>query len=164
MHQKKARNLLVVASNLLEQRFQLVEQGQHQPRFGARRTPTIGLQKARPLEVHRHPLGPPSSLLGYLACLSTAARSSAVAARVLLQGGIGAQEFQRRGLVQLAEQVQNNGVVGFEAGRELVDQASLHLDQRILVAGQGFDLLNLLTVGIEPTQILEVGTPSLASK
>ena len=161
VHQKKARNLLVVASNLLEQRFQLVEQGQHQPRFGARRN-LIGLQ-ARPLEVHRHPLGRQlrswiPGLFEYscqVLCRSGASR---------LQGGIGAQEFQRRGLVQLAEQVQNNGVVGFEAGRELVDQASLHLDQRILVAGQGFDLLNLLTVGIEPTQILEVGTPGFGQQ
>src|SRR6266568_631157 len=35
MDQKKALNLLVVLSNLLDKRFQLVNQGQHQARFGA---------------------------------------------------------------------------------------------------------------------------------
>src|SRR5579885_682913 len=44
MTQKKAGDLLVVVGNLLEQRFQLGHQSQHQPRFGAGRD-LIGVQR-----------------------------------------------------------------------------------------------------------------------
>src|SRR6266581_5584106 len=59
MHHKKAFDLLIIVSNLLEQRLQLVDQCQHQPRFGACRD-RVGLQ-TRLLELCRHLLG---SLLG----------------------------------------------------------------------------------------------------
>jgi hypothetical protein len=112
MTQKKAFHLLVVVSNLLEQRRQLLHRGS-----------ASGLQR-----------------------------------------WIGAQERQRRGLVQLAEHLQGHRVIGFEASRELVDQARLHLDQGVLVAGQGLEFLDLLAVGVQSAQVLEVGTPGFGQQ
>jgi len=43
------------------------------------------------------------------------------------------QKQQRRALLQLAKESQSDRIVSFEAGRELIDQASLHLHQRILI-------------------------------
>jgi hypothetical protein len=155
MPQKKAFDLLVIVSNLLEERFQLVYQGQHQPRFGARRD-RVGLQ-ARLLEL-------PSQVLGGFAgpwipgLFQQGCQIFDRGRAGRLQGGIGAQKRERRGLLQLAEQFQNDGVIRFETSRELVDQAGLHVDQSILVARQRFELLDLFTVRIESAQILEIGS------
>ena len=156
MTQKKALNLLIVVSNLLEKRFQLVYQGQHQPRFRAGRD-CVGLQ-TRKLETRNN-----------LLCFWPGSRISGLfehRSHPLLRGGanclqrrIGAQECKARGLLQLAEQLQHNRVIRFEASDELVDQASLHLDQCILVSGQGFEFLDQFAIGVEPTQVLEVGAP-----
>ena len=151
MTQKKALNFLVVVGNLLEQRFQLGDQGQHQPRFGARGD-LRGLQR-RLLQVRDELLGflPGARVAGLLEQrrqLLHRGRASG------LQCRIGPQERQGRGLLQLAEHREGHRVIGFEASRELVDQARLHLDQGVLVAGQGLEFLDLLAIGIEPAQIL----------
>jgi hypothetical protein len=142
--QKKALDLLVVGGTLLEQRFHLVEQGQHQPRCGACRD-LIGVQTSQ------------REGLDDLLCFLFGPRISGPLeqrSQVLHRGGAsclhsrrGTQEGERPGVLQLAEHFEGDRVIGFEAGRELVDQAGLHLDQRVLVAGQGFELLDRLTVG-----------------
>jgi len=81
-----------------------------------------------------------------------------------LQCRIGAQEGERRGLVQFAEHFQRDRVIRFEAGRELVDQPGLHLNQCILVARQGFEFLDLFAVRVEPAQILEVSAPGFGQQ
>ena len=154
MHQKKALNLLIIVSNLLHQGFQLVEQRHHQPRFGASRH-RVRLQ-ARLLELCSHLLG--GQLGSGIPGLFQQGRQIFHRGRAsCLQGGIGPQKFQCRGLLQFAEQFQSDGVVGFETSRELVDQAGLCPNQCILVARQGFDLLDLLAIRVEPTQIRKVG-------
>ena len=50
--------------------------------------------------------------------------------------GIRLQKGQGRRLLQRAPQLQGHWVIGFETGGQLIDQASLHLDQTVLVAGQ----------------------------
>ena len=62
-------------------------------------------------------------------------------------------------MVQFAEKGQGHRVICLEAGSELVEQASLHLDQSILIAGQ---FLDQFTSGVEPTQISKVA-PGLQS-
>ena len=113
MHQKKAFDLLVVVRNLLEQRFELVQQRHHQSCFGARRH-RIRLQ-SRLLEARGELV---SSLLSSgIPGLFEQGRQLFDRRRAgRWQGGIGPQELQRRGLLQLAEQVQGNRVVGFETG------------------------------------------------
>lgn len=74
----------------------------------------------------------------------------------LLRGRIGLQEDQGGALLQLGEQLQSHGVVVLEASRQLIDQSRLHLDQRILITGQGFEFLHELTVGLQATQIGKV--------
>jgi hypothetical protein len=161
MDQKKALNLLVVLGNLLEQGLQLVYQGQHQPRFGPR--DDLGSLQAGLLEVL-------DDLLCFLAgtrisgLLEHSSHLRRLGGASGLQRRIGAQEHERRGLLQLAEDFQCDRVIGFEASGELVDQASLHLDQGILVAREGLELLDLLAVGVEPVQILEVSTPGFGQQ
>ncbi len=156
MTQKKAFNLLVVVSNLLEQRVQLGDQSQHQPGFRARGD-LSGLQR-RLLQVRDDLLGflPGSRISGLLEQRRQLLHRGSASS---LQRRIGAQERQRRGLLQLAEHVEGHRVIGYASSRELVDQARLHLDQGVLVARQGLEFLDLLAVGIESAQILEVGTP-----
>src|SRR5581483_4164515 len=47
------------------------------------------------------------------------------------------------------------------AGRELVEQAGLHLDRSILVTGQLFEFGDQFTVWVEAAQIREIGPPGL---
>jgi len=153
MDQKKTLDFLVIVSNLLEKRFQLVYQSQHQPRFGAR-CDRVGLQ-ARLLEMLDDASSsfPGPWILGLFQQGGQFLHRSRASG---LQRRIGAQECERRRLLQLAEQCQHDWVVGYASGGKLVDQAGLHVDQRVLVARQGFEFLDLFTVGIEPTQILEI--------
>jgi hypothetical protein len=161
MDQKKAFNLLVIVSNLLDQGVELVKQRHHQPRFGTRHR--LGGVKARLLESLGHLLG---GLAGpWILGLFEQGRQILCRGRTgRLQGRIGSQEFERRVLLQLAEQFQRDGVVGYASGSELIDQPGLHLHQAILVTGQRFEFLDLFAIGIEPTQILEVGTPGFGQQ
>ncbi len=71
----------------------------------------------------------------------------------LLGGRKRLQKEQRRALVQLGEQLQSRRVVRFEAGRQLVHQPGLTLDQAVLVAGQGFEFSDQGTVMLQSPQI-----------
>ena len=82
----------------------------------------------------------------------------------MLRRGIGPQKSQRRRLIELAEQGQSHRVIGFETGGELIEQARLHLDQSILVAGQFFQLLDQLAVRVEPMQVGKVRTSGLGQQ
>ena len=70
------------------------------------------------------------------------------------------QKEQSRALLQFGKQGQGHRVVRFETGSELVHQTRLHLDQRILVTGQGFELGNFVAIRSQATQFGEVGAPS----
>src|SRR5436305_10488427 len=59
----------------------------------------------------------------------------------------GLQKDQGRVLVQLREKREGGRIEVFEAGRQLIDQARLHLDQGVLFARQGFQLLHLWALG-----------------
>jgi hypothetical protein len=61
-----------------------------------------------------------------------------------LQGGRGLQKGQSRTRLQLGEEIQSDGIVGFETGSELVHQVRLHLNQGILIAGEGFEFSDFL--------------------
>ena len=161
MGQKKGVNLLVILSNLLDQWQELVHQNQHQARFGAGRH-RIGLQM-RLMHALHDLLGNATGVrmsrltqdLPDLLCRSVHRR---------LWGGVGVQEQQSAPLVQFPKQLQSHWVIGFETGRQLIDQTGLHLDQAVLVAGQGFELRYLLTVRDEPVQIRQVGSSSFGKQ
>src|SRR5438270_13448863 len=53
----------------------------------------------------------------------------------------------------LREKREGGRIEVFEAGRQLIDQARLHLDQGVLVARQGFQLLHLWALGPQTAQI-----------
>lgn len=161
MAQKKALDLLVRVGNLLEKRLQLVSQGQHQPRFGACRH--LGGMQTRLLEM----LG---ECLGFLSgsrisgLLEESGQFLHRGSASCLQSGIDVQKRQSRGLLHLAKQLQSDRVIRFEASRELIDQAGLHVDQSVLITCQGFALLDRFAVRIEPTQIREVSTPGFGQQ
>jgi hypothetical protein len=131
MGQKKGLNLLVILSNLFNQRAQLTHQNQHQARFGAGRH-RIGLQMGLMHALH--------DLLGN----ATGVRMSRLTQDLpdllcrsvhrLLWSGVGLQEQQGALLLQFRKHIQGHWVVGYASGRELIDQARLHLDQRSLIA------------------------------
>src|SRR6266571_3399647 len=161
MGQKKGVNLLVVLRNLLDQRQQLTHQRQHQPRFGARgdgiRLQVRLMHLLENGDRHHFRIG--------MLCLSEDLldlfqRSG----HRFLWSGVGLQEQQRALLVQFRKQLQGHGVIGFEAGRELIDQARLHPDQGILIAGEQFQLSNLLAVWSEAVQIGQVRTPGFGQQ
>ncbi len=60
-----------------------------------------------------------------------------------LRSWIRLQKHQRRALLQFAEEMQSNRVVRFQTSGELIHQAGLPLDQRILVTSQGFEFRDL---------------------
>jgi len=62
--------------------------------------------------------------------------------------------------VQLAEQLQGHGVVRFQAGRELIDQPRLRLDQAVLIARKHFKFGHEGTVRRQAAQVSQVATPS----
>ena len=78
--------------------------------------------------------------------------------------GIGLQEQQGTLLLQFGKQLQGHRVIGFEASSELIDQPRLHLDQRILIAREQFELGNLLAIWREAMQIGQVRTSGLGQQ
>jgi len=70
-----------------------------------------------------------------------------------------AQEGQRRALVQLAEQLQGDGVVRFQARRELVDQPRLGLDQAVLVTREHLELGDEGAVRRQAPQVGQIAAP-----
>ena len=155
MRQKKGRNLLILGGNLLDERDQLADQRQHQTRFGTggdRISLQVGLLKRlpnlprdlggvgmMPLTEHRFNLCHRSSL----SCL---------------RGGIHLQEDQRRVLVQFRKELQRHRVVRFKASCQLVDQARLTLDQRILVTAERFEFSHQRTIRFQSPQVSQVGS------
>lgn len=73
-----------------------------------------------------------------------------------LGSGIELQEVQGRRLLDFTKEVQCYRVVGYASGRQLIDQARLHLDQTILIPGQGFQFGNQRAIGFQSSQISEL--------
>ena len=73
-----------------------------------------------------------------------------------IQGRIDPQKGQGRALLKFTEEVEDDRIVGFEAGRELFHQAGLHLNQGILVTSEDFEFCNRLAVGLQMVQLCEV--------
>src|SRR5258708_36882544 len=158
MGQKKGLNLLVILSNLCDQRQQLTHQRPHQARFGARGH-DIGLQVGllQPLDN----LGGDDRWVGMLCASEDLLDLFRRSCHRCLWGGIGLQEQQGALLLQFRKQLQGHRVIRFETGRELIDQARLHLDQGILIARKQFELGNLLAVWSEAVQIGQVRSSGL---
>lgn len=154
MAQKKALDLLIIVLNLGEQRLQLSYQGQHQPRFRA--SEYLGSLQTRLVEQA-------DQFFGFLSrprisvVLEQGGQILDRGRACSLEGGIGAQKSQGGGLLEFSKQIQGKRVIRFKTGGELIHQAGSHLDQRILVAGEGFQFLDQLTVRLESAQILEIG-------
>ena len=153
MRQKKAFNFLVIGCNRVDDGGQLLHQGQHQAGFGARGN---GIR----LQLGAMHLLPDRLRLGFRTGKASGLQHGqdlcVTGGLGSFQGGIGLQEGERCGLVQLGEQLQRDGVVGFEAGRKLIEQSRLHLDEAILVAGQLLEFLHQRTVGLQAPQLIEI--------
>src|SRR5450755_120734 len=160
-YQKKAFDLLVVVSNLTHQRLQLVQQRQQQPRLGAGGD-LIGREMGLPKQFNE--------ILGFalrtriVSLLEQGGQFRNCGLARLLRCWVRAQKSQRTGLFHLAEGDQPRRVIRFEAGGELVEQTGLRLDQGVLVAGQFFQFLNQLVIGLEPMQVSKVRTSRLGQQ
>jgi hypothetical protein len=55
-------------------------------------------------------------------------------------------------------------VVGYASGGELIGQSGLHLHQGILVVGQLLQFLDQLAIGVETTQVGEIGSSRLSQQ
>ena len=163
MSQKKGADRLIVAGNLLDHHQQLLDQREHQARLGThddRAGDQLGtVQLLEDLGGHLRS--------GWYAC---PLRNVAVMLfqRSGLRGlgrGIRLQKHEGGALLQLGKQVQGRRIVLLEASRQLVHQARLRLDQRILIAGERFQLGH---GGDYPAPVGAVppgqGDPVLASK
>ena len=161
MGQKKGVDLLVIVGDLLNQGQQLADQGQQQARFCPHRG-SSGLQ----LRLRE--------LLNHGECRRRCLRMSALfeqgpdlinrCSSCLLWGGIGLQENQRAFLLHLPKQLQRHGIIRFQASRDLIDQACLHLDQGSLITGQHFQLGHLFAIWGQTMQISKVSTPSFGQQ
>ena len=154
--QKKAFDLLIVTGNRLHHRQELADQYQHQARFGARRH-LVCLQRGlveRREQLRRHWPRP-----GMACLLENTGELFHRGSTGRLERRVGLQEAQGRQLLQLAYEVQGDGVVRFEAGGELVHQAGLHLDQAVLVPCQRFEFSDQRTIRFQAPQIGELGAP-----
>src|SRR5579863_5698645 len=153
MGQKKVSNLLVIGGDLLDQWQELGCQSQHQSRLGARGN-RISMQ------------------LWLMQCLTDLCRDFA-RRRVprlfedardfldrslsrCLKRGIGLQENQGRALLQFAEELQGNWIVGFQAGSQLIDHPRLTLHKAILIASQHFQFLDNGTIRSQFPQIRQI--------
>ena len=156
MGQKKGVDLLVIGGNLLNQRQQLADQSQHQAQFRAGRD---GISCQMGLMQGLHDLGRHflrtrmSSVFEHRSDLFARGTSRC------LGRWVGLQKDERGSLLQLAQQAQCHGIVVFETGCELIDQARLHLNQRILVAGERFQFLHRFAVRSQSAQIGKVRSP-----
>jgi len=81
-----------------------------------------------------------------------------------LGGGIGLQKDEGGALLQLGKQVQGGRVVLLEASRQLVHQAGLGLDQRILIAGECFQLLHEGAIRLQATQFCQLQAADLGQQ
>ncbi len=161
MGQKKGSNLLVILSDLLQQRQQLTNQGQHQTRLG-----TDGDRVSLQLWLLQLLDDVQSSLagLGMLGLLEHLVDLLNRSCCRLLRSGVGLQEQQRAWLVQFAKKIQDHRIIRFETGSELIDQACLHLDQGILIAREQFQFGHWLAIWSQPVQIGQVGTAGLGQQ
>jgi hypothetical protein len=66
------------------------------------------------------------------------------------------QEVQGGALLQFGKQRERYGIIGFEAGGQLVHQARLHLDQAVLVARERFEFGHQRTIRLQAPQIGEL--------
>ena len=142
-----------VLGNLVHQWLQLGQERQHQPRFGARGDGIRGevrLLKGLPDgRSHRFRTGVPSGFERLQEVFH--GRSTGGLGR-----GIGPQEGDGRSLVQFAEQVERDWIVGLETGGELVEKAGLTLNQAVLVARQGLEFLEERAIWGQAPQIGQV--------
>src|SRR5260221_9110277 len=81
-----------------------------------------------------------------------------------LQGWIREQEGQGERLLQLGEQLEGDRVVRLKAGRQLIAQPRLALNQSILVAGERLEFLDQGAVRRQASQVVQVTTPRLGQQ
>ena len=161
MGQKKGGNLLIILSNLREPWQQLTHQRPHQTRFRAGGH-DISLQVwlMHPLDN----LGGDDRRVGMPGASEDLLDLFGRSCHRCLWGGIGLQEQQGALLLQFRKQLQGHRVIRFETGRELIDQAPLHLDQGILIAREQLQLGNFLAVWRETGQIGQVRPSGLGQQ
>jgi hypothetical protein len=132
--QKKRGDLLIVGRDLLQQWQQLSDQRQHQARLRAKRDGISHQMRWLPRLVDlwgtQLRAGMPSLPERLRQLLERGGRSAP-------RGGIGLQKDQGGLWLELGEQLQSRRIRRLQAGGQLLDQARLQRDQRVLIAGQG---------------------------
>ncbi len=161
MTQKKGADGLVIAGDLLDHHQQLFDQREHQARLGThddRARHQLGTVQ------FRHDLGSHAPRVGMLASPQGGRDLLHRGGQRGLRGGIGLQKHQRGTLLHLGKQVQGRWVVLLEAGRQLVDQARLRLDQRILIARERFQFVHRGAIGLQAAQLGQVEATGLGQQ
>ena len=162
MAQKKLLDLLIIGRDLLYQGQELNDQGHRQARFcpgGDRIGSQAGLMQLRE-ELGGHFRG--RGVASRLEDLADLLNRSCLCC---FQGGVGLQKHQSRALLQLGKEVQGDGRIGFQAGRQLIDQAGLRLNQAILITRQpAFRSAIFSLSGVSRCKSAKSARPVLASK
>ncbi len=162
MAQKKLLDLLIIGSDLLYQGQELNNQGYRQTRFcpgDDRISSQAGLMQLRE-ELGGHFRG--RGVASRLEDLADLLNRSGLCC---FQGRIGLQKQQSRALLQLGKEVQGDGIIGFQAGRQLIDQAGLRLNQAILITRQpAFRSAIFSLSGVSRCKSAKSARPVLASK
>ena len=158
MRQKKGADGLVIAGDLLDHHQQLFDQREHQARLGThgdRASHQLGtVQFRNDLGSHAPGVGVLSGAQGGRDLLDRGGHGG-------LRGGIGLQKQQGGTLLHFGKQVQSCRVVLLEASRQLVHQARLRLDQRILIAGERFQLSHGGAIGLQSAQFRQIKATQL---
>jgi len=153
MPQKKGADGLVIASDLLDHDQQLLDQRQHQARLGTH--DDLACHQLGTVQF-RNDLGSHPPRVGMFACAQGGRDLLKRGSQRGLRRGIGLQKQQGGALLQFGKQLQGRRVVLLEAGCQLVHQARLRLDQRILIAGERLQLLHRVAIRGQAAQFRQV--------
>src|SRR6266567_131284 len=151
--QKKAFDLLVVGRNLFHHRQELADQCQQQACF---RTCSDSISDQMGLMQLLNDLGARLFRLGISGCFQDGCDLLGGSRHRLLRCRESLQEPQRRTLLYFVEKGECDGIVSFEAGGQLINQARLAPDQVVLIACQSFQFGNHWTVWLQSPQICQL--------
>src|SRR5260370_9392888 len=158
MRQKKGADLLIVGGDIRDDHQQLLDQREHQALLGPH--DDLLATQLWAIQLLMNLWGSP----GWVRMLARAQRRGDLFKRGCLSRlgrGVRLQKHEGGALLQLSKQVQGGRVVLLEASRQLVHQARLRLDQRILIARQRFQLGHGGTIWLQSAQLGQVQATDL---
>ena len=153
MGQKKGADLLIVGGDILDHDQQLLDQREHQALLGTHHN-LVGNQLG--MVQFLNDLGGHSCRVRMLAPAQGRGDLFHRGHLSYLGRRVGLQKHESGALLHLGKQVQSSRIVLLEVGRQLVHQARLGLDQRVLIARERFQLSHDRAIRLQSAQLGQV--------